>query len=88
MFSETIAHEPGEIPGKVVFEPEKVVYVHVETRVVACRNSGENCVRAWKNSLCSRESSCGTLEELRGCLHSGPESLVMVKRKLVGKHGG
>ena len=48
MFTQILVWQPGEIAGMFVFQPGKVVYVHVDTRVAAWRKNGEICVRAWK----------------------------------------
>ena len=55
--------QPGSIAAMFVFEPGKLRNDYWAIRVVAWRYSGENCVRAWKSSLCSRVNSRGSLEK-------------------------
>ena len=68
MFTGKLAWQPGETAWLFVFEPGKLRNDYWAIRVVAWRNSGENCVRAWNSSLCSRGYSCGSLEKQRGNL--------------------
>ena len=42
--------QPGEIAGTFVGQPGKLVSSNGETRVVALRNCGDVCFRAWNIS--------------------------------------
>ena len=66
-----------------VLEPGKLGNDYWAIRVVAWRNSGEICVRAWKSSLCSRGNLCSILEKQRGNLCSSLETWVMITGKFV-----
>ena len=56
-----------------VLEPGKLGYDYWAIHVVAWRNSGEICVRAWKSIVNSRGHSRGSLETYRGNLCSSLE---------------
>ena len=53
---------PGEIAGIYLCQTKKQAKINEEIRVVGWGISGENCVRAWKSGLGSRENSCDSLE--------------------------